>query len=331
MKRIKMLGVALAMLGVTTMVEAQSEIRKEVNVEVENGEHIVTITTTDKEGNITKEEYTGEEGKRKMKELHRNVPENAQIVRKMVEEIMDEEGNEIIIRKSHEGGKGEMMFRHHGEMTQEEREEFHKKMKAFRENLSDEEKAELHKCRMKMHRNMTEEEREAMLEKRMKVDVRVDEENGQVIIRNGDEEEIIDISEYMEGEGENKMIFISDERVENLDGEDVEVKKEIIIITRNVRIEDDKSLKNNLKGVEFSTFPNPNNGDFNIKMNLDGKKQTFFRIMDMNGKEIHKGEISVEKKGTYTQPIKMSGMPKGMYLIQVVQGKKAATKKVIIE
>ena len=357
MKRFRILGVALSIFGLVSFATAQSEIKKEVNVEIENGEHIMTIKTTDKDGNVKVEEYKGEEAKKKMHEMHRNVPKGAHIEKEIVENITDKDGNEIIIKKTCDGPKEDMMWRHHGKMSQEEREAFHAKMKEFHESLSEEEKKMMRHHRMmmhdlpqeerekmrfkmiEMHEDMTTEEREKFhkemreLHKEMEelheeMEIEVDEKDGKVIININGEEQVIDISEEGgEGTEKRKMIFITDDE----DNDGVKMKKEIIIITKNVRIEEDKEGKNNLKGVDFKTYPNPNNGNFNIELTLDGKKDTYFTITDLTGKEIHRGQIDADKKGVYTQPVKMEGMPKGTYILQIVQGKKAATKKVIIE
>lgn len=333
MKALKIIGMTLA-LGVSVVANAQSEIRKEVNVDVINGEHLLTISTTDKDGKVTKEEYKGEEAKKKMHEMRENVPEGAQIEREVVEEFTDEEGNTMVIRKSHSGEKGDMKWMPKEQMTQEEREVFHKKMEAFHKDLTPKERELLHHHMMRKQRDMSPEERDKMREKMAQMhdemDVEVDEEKGIITIKMGDEVEVIDMNELKEsGDGQHKMIFITEDEKDN--GEGTKVHKKIIVISKNVRIEEDEDLQNDLRGVDFKTFPNPNDGNFNIELKLDGKKTTFFSITDLSGKEYHKGEIKVQEKGIYTQPVRMEDMPKGTYLIQVSQGKKAATKKVVVE
>jgi len=266
-----------------------------------------------------------------MKEMHDNVPKGAVIEKEIIEETTDADGNEIIIIKSIDGEKGDMTWhhkRHPEHINSKNHNEFIMKMDDALSDLSEEERKMVHHQMRIMHHELSPEERKDFHDKIKEedIDIQVDEKNREITIKSGNDIEVIKI-DNIDGmqDRERKMIFITN----NEDGE--KMKKEIIIITRSVRIEDDKSLQNDLKGIKFNTYPNPNDGHFNIELKLDGKTKTYFKISDLTGKVIYNGEVPTHKKGVHTLPIIMEDFEKGTYLIQIIQGDKAATKRVIIE
>ncbi len=188
------------------------------------------------------------------------------------------------------------------------------------------------------------------IEERMEVEVSVDEDGNHHVVVNGEE---VDYDEWKENnqspvhssnmvwveEGENgqkitKEIII----IKGEDGDEQNVKVEVIVSKIVLHIEDmsadDKdafSLEDNkaLKLDDFNFYPNPNNGTFQLA--FQGKeKATSVRVTDINGKEVY-AEYLQNFSGTYDKEISLSGLKKGIYLLQVVQGNKAVNKKIVIE
>lgn len=186
-----------------------------------------------------------------------------------------------------------------------------------------------------------------VIEEEMNVEVTVDDDGNHHVKVNGEE---VDYEEWKQNnelhEGSKSMVWIE---------EGTKVKKEIIIIKEgrqgdsNVKVEvivdhivlhleevneeDTKafSLEDNkeLKMDEFNFYPNPSNGTFQLKFQGKGRPTTV-KITDINGKEMYAENIQ-DFGGSYDQEINLSGLKKGIYLLQVVQGSKAVNKKIVIE
>lgn len=68
MKKLSLLAIALVATFSISMAQTKQEVRKEVNLEDENGVKVLTITTT-QNGNTTTEVYKGAEADEKIKEF----------------------------------------------------------------------------------------------------------------------------------------------------------------------------------------------------------------------------------------------------------------------
>lgn len=104
-----------------------------------------------------------------------------------------------------------------------------------------------------------------------------------------------------------------------------------VIVARVVMIEDmeqDKKVKE-LEDVNIGFFPNPGNGDFTLEFTIEEEKDdAVITIHDLTGKQIY--TETVKGKGTYKKQISLNE-PSGVYIIKIQQGKRAITKKLIIE
>lgn len=185
------------------------------------------------------------------------------------------------------------------------------------------------------------------IKEQMEVEVTVDEDGTHHVKINGEE---VDYTEWKKGnelhKGSKSMIWIEEGK---------HIKKEVIIIKtmgegheavkvevivdhivihlEDIDEEDEKafSLEDSkiLKLDEFNFYPNPSNGTFNLK--FEGKERpTTVKVTDINGKEIYAENLQ-NFDGTYDKEINLSGLKKGIYLLQVVQGSKAVNKKIIID
>lgn len=90
------------------------------------------------------------------------------------------------------------------------------------------------------------------------------------------------------------------------------------------------SLKNNLKPSQLNYYPNPNNGKFNLKFNLERKGEVTVKVLDILGNEVYKEKI-LDFNGIYENQLDLAGHKKGVYVLQVLQDKKALSRKILIE
>lgn len=145
-----------------------------------------------------------------------------------------------------------------------------------------------------------------------------------------------------------KQIWISEngETTEfdgNVDVEVIKDDKNMIIVVAKVMIDDldesdTKALakagikpseeKLDLNDLNFS--PNPNNGKFNLTFGLENKGDVNIQIFDMNGKSVYQ-ENKKNFKGKYSNDIDISGNEKGVYFLNITQGKNSTTKKVVLQ
>ncbi len=81
---------------------------------------------------------------------------------------------------------------------------------------------------------------------------------------------------------------------------------------------------------EFSIFPNPNNGEFTIKLNSNSGNDIAVDVFDIRGRKIFNNSYS-RNNSDFSQSIKLNSVEAGMYLVTVSDGAKKITKKIIVE
>ncbi|MCK7589281.1 zinc-dependent metalloprotease [Subsaxibacter sp. CAU 1640] len=79
----------------------------------------------------------------------------------------------------------------------------------------------------------------------------------------------------------------------------------------------------------FSIYPNPNKGQFNISLNSGSNDNVKVTVYDMRGRKVY--ENAFENSSNFNQVVKMNNVQSGMYLVKVSDGQKQATKKIIVE
>lgn len=143
----------------------------------------------------------------------------------------------------------------------------------------------------------------------------------------------------------NKMIIIDDAELDEKTKEelkkmgidiDTEIKdgKKVtskVIVARMVLIEDVEPEKKTkvLDDVNIGFYPNPGNGDFTLEFNIEEEKdEAIISIHDMTGKIVF--TETVKGKGNYKKQISLDE-PSGIYILKIQQGKKAITKKLVIQ
>ncbi len=130
---------------------------------------------------------------------------------------------------------------------------------------------------------------------------------------------------------------------ENGDGKDKNVtvivsgdgkNKKKVIITTSVRVEEDKSPvnkenKEDLRISNFNFYPNPSDGKFNLEFEAESKEPATVTILDVNGREIYREVFSGDKN--YKKEIDLGSKTKGTYILNLLQGKRSISRKIVIE
>ncbi|HPF98398.1 MAG TPA: T9SS type A sorting domain-containing protein, partial [Mangrovimonas sp.] len=81
----------------------------------------------------------------------------------------------------------------------------------------------------------------------------------------------------------------------------------------------------------FSLFPNPNNGEFTIKFKtISGQDQIGVQVSDIRGRTVFNNMYATN--GTeFNQTINLGQLQSGMYLVNVNDGQRKITKKIVVE
>jgi len=108
-----------------------------------------------------------------------------------------------------------------------------------------------------------------------------------------------------------------------------------VIVKKRVRIEDLDDTKKKekpeyaLKLEKIDFYPNPNDGNFTLEFTPETDSPTEITITDIDGKLIYK--YILQGKGPFSQQIDISYQSKGIYILNLQQGKKSMSKKLVVE
>ncbi|OQX77330.1 MAG: hypothetical protein B6D61_07395 [Bacteroidetes bacterium 4484_249] len=80
---------------------------------------------------------------------------------------------------------------------------------------------------------------------------------------------------------------------------------------------------------DIKVYPNPNNGIFNIELEDLKEKSIDIRVFDLSGIQIYHKQETVFKTSP-TLPINLNDVGKGMYILQIIAGKRLYQNKVIV-
>ena len=78
---------------------------------------------------------------------------------------------------------------------------------------------------------------------------------------------------------------------------------------------------------DFSLYPNPNNGDFNVQFNSTSNEPIELAVFDIRGRQIYQNVYT--NNGFINENIQLNNLQSGVYLIKVKDGKNELTKKFI--
>lgn len=80
---------------------------------------------------------------------------------------------------------------------------------------------------------------------------------------------------------------------------------------------------------EFAIFPNPNQGEFTIKMTSGSNEDIKVNVYDIRGRSIFNSRYT--NTGQFSEVVSLNNVQSGMYLVTVSDGDKRTTKKIIVE
>lgn len=81
--------------------------------------------------------------------------------------------------------------------------------------------------------------------------------------------------------------------------------------------------------ANFNVFPNPNQGEFSIKLNRASTSKINVEVYDVSGRMIYQNLY--EKGGDFNETVSLKHVQSGVYLLQVSDGLRRATKKIVVE
>lgn len=79
---------------------------------------------------------------------------------------------------------------------------------------------------------------------------------------------------------------------------------------------------------DLTVFPNPNNGNFNVKFNSTSNDDVNIEVFDIRGRKVF-GNL-YRNTGVFNQSIKLDNVQSGIYLLNISEGNRKVTKKIII-
>jgi subtilisin-like proprotein convertase family protein len=90
------------------------------------------------------------------------------------------------------------------------------------------------------------------------------------------------------------------------------------------------TLSSEVFGLDsFAIFPNPSNGNFNVKFNSSSNNQIEVYVHDLRGREVFMKKF--QNTGLFDQNLRLASVQSGVYLVTVQDGDKKEVKKIIIE
>ena len=107
------------------------------------------------------------------------------------------------------------------------------------------------------------------------------------------------------------------------DGFDGEVEDYTIVVD-NTNSTEDFSFGN------FGLYPNPSNGEFDLTFKVVNTDKVFVKLLDLRGRIVGERRFS-NVSSVFTERIKFDNVKTGLYLLQVSNGNKQTTKKVMIK
>lgn len=129
-------------------------------------------------------------------------------------------------------------------------------------------------------------------------------------------------------------VVINDIRNESKDGKSECKKVKVVSCVRVMETQSRKNstptgIKNELKPEALNFYPNPSNGKFSLEFETGDKSPVAITITDVTGKQVYAETLKGEEK--YKHEIDLNSQSKGVYVINLQQGKRSVAKKIIIE
>lgn len=132
----------------------------------------------------------------------------------------------------------------------------------------------------------------------------------------------VDMQELIERiheEGDDHKVFVIKKRIKVTDVEEGDFGKQ-----------GDVSKNNRLELEDLSFYPNPSSdGRFKVRFRVPEEDELNIKVYNIDGKEVFNRYFE-KFGGVYSESIDLSGQKEGMYLLEISQGNKRLTKKVVI-
>ncbi len=319
----------------------KTKIEKRVEVEQENGETTVTITTI-KDGKKTVEKLTGDDAQVFLDEHAHEGGEGEDIeiridmsgshsamsqegtTSKRVE-VNDINGEKVVKVVTIKDGE-ETVEEYRGAEADEYLENQHEKMghtgmHQFKFDFSDMEGMDMDTMNEKLKEMMSQMEGNAF-------SFDFDTEGGE---GKGD----MDVKIFMDGddipEDMKKMLEEMDINLDQLMEEAKGSGKTKVMVTTMVMVEDVENEEGeaDLELDAFELFPNPSEGQLRIKFDTGNEKEATVTVRDLNGKEVYKNRV--EGATNYELTVDLGEEASGTYIVTVDQDKKRKSKKLILK
>jgi subtilisin-like proprotein convertase family protein len=81
--------------------------------------------------------------------------------------------------------------------------------------------------------------------------------------------------------------------------------------------------------ADLKVYPNPNKGEFTVKLNGSNSDKIILNVYDLRGRTIYKN--SYQNNGDFNEKIHLKNVQSGMYILNISDGLKNSSKKIIIE
>lgn len=134
--------------------------------------------------------------------------------------------------------------------------------------------------------------------------------------RFGEEMEMMMESVHEDGNGQVKVFALKRVKVSDVNDE----------FGKKGKVDDNYKLE--LEGLNF--YPNPSsNGRFKVRFNVPQEGELSIKVSNLEGKEVFSRYFE-RFGGLYSEMIDLSGQNDGIYLLEISQGKKRLTKKIVI-
>lgn len=322
MKKILPLVITLFLSGAFLISCAQDkekkEVKKEIQVEKENGNTTVTITET-KDGTVTKKVLTGEEAEQFLDEQHGSGHNEFYF-----SSDEDGDGERIVIVKEFDGnGEGEHMV-----WVSEDGEDMHFNMEMRTDQIAEEIK-ELQEEIEKLNKEEISERIDEILknheelEREMEIKMEtIHEDMGNVKVNVEEVDGVITIEKTVDGKTTVKTIELDSDGGSG---------KNVYIIKTSVDDDDDgeKSLSGHTSNMNLNVYPNPNGGSFTIEMDLESDKEATVTVVDSKGSEVYNKVVKGGQE--HKLNVKVKNAESGMYIVTVKQGNEIMKLKTMIE
>ncbi len=130
-----------------------------------------------------------------------------------------------------------------------------------------------------------------------------------------------------------RMMMITEDENSASEGESKNRKEEnseVNYAESSLNSRNSNSNKNLLHADDFTIYPNPSSGSFELSFHLETRGKIEISVIDASGKEVY-GESIIDFTGDYHKRIELPTDVKGTYLLNVKQNDSWMHKKVIVK